>query len=282
MGAKLWLTLDRADVVARELTRVFPREIRNFRSTVERAAEGDWPAAREYVVAWQGLAEGLLKRIREERPEAVSQDPGGRLLLVDAKGDPVEVTRERLLAAAPTAPFSPWVGQLGLGRGIGVHLVAELRECVPGAAPLVPPTGLCIHWAPDAAMLTALRLIEQAVAEETRGEAPGLGSAALLHQVMGAFDLDRTGLARLFGVKRQAVEQWERRGVPSERQAKLAVIVAIGELLDRQLRSGVVPGVARRGAPAYRGRSMLEMIARDHHEAVLEGIRRSFDWATTA
>jgi len=282
MGARLWLTLDKAGVVAKELTRVFPREIRDLKITVERAAKGDWAAAREYVVSWQGLAEGLLKRIREERPDVVSQDPDGRLLLIDAKGDPGEVTPERLLAAAPAAPFSPWVGQLGLGRGIGVHLVAEVRQCVPGASPLVPPTGLCIHWAPAEAMRTALRLIERAVAEETRREAPGLGSAALLHRVMHVFDLDRTELARLFGVKRQAVEQWERRGVPSERQAKLAVIAAIGELLDRKLRPGVVPGVARRAAPAYHGRAMLDMIARNHHEAVLEGVRRSFDWATTA
>jgi len=282
MAETLWLTLDKAEVAAKVLARVFPREIRGLKITVERAAKGDWPAAQEYVVSWKGLAEGLLKRIREERPDVVSQDPGGRLLLIDAKGDPVEVTPERLLVGAPTAPFSPWVGQLGLRRGIGVHLVAEIRESVPGAAPLVPPSGLCMHWAPGEAMLTALRLIEQAVAEEIRREAPGLGSAALLHRVMQVFDLDRTELARLFGVKRQAVEQWERRGVPSERQAKLAVIGAIGDLLERKLRPGVVPGVARRAAPAYRGRTMLDMIARNHHEAVIEGVRTSFDWATTA
>jgi hypothetical protein len=83
-------------------------------------------------------------------------------------------------------------------------------------------------------------------------------------------------------VRRQAVEQWERRGVPTERQAKLATTVAIGELRRRKLRAGLLPGVARRPAGAYRGRTMLEMIEQDHHDELLQDIRRSFDWATTA
>jgi DNA-binding XRE family transcriptional regulator len=99
---------------------------------------------------------------------------------------------------------------------------------------------------------------------------------------MELFELDRTELARLFGVRRQAVEQWERRGVPADRRGKLATIVALGELLARRLRPGLLPGVARRAAGAYGGLTMLEMIRRDRHDALLEDVRKSFDWATTA
>jgi hypothetical protein len=99
---------------------------------------------------------------------------------------------------------------------------------------------------------------------------------------MQLFGLDRTEVALLFGVTRQAVEQWEQRGVPAERQAKVLTIQAIGELLARKLRPGTLPGVARRRAEAYRGGTMLDMIAQDQHEALLEDVRASFDWAATA
>lgn len=276
------LTLDKPETTADKLERLFRREIRSLESAVQRVAKGERAAAREYIVWWRLLTNRVLALIRDQRPDLVTEGPGGQLLLVDIKGDPIEVTSERLLAVGPTAPFSGWVAPLGLGRGIAVRLVAEVRECVPGAVPLVPPAGLCVHWASGNAMRRALQLLGHALAEAAGADDPGTKSAPLLKRVMELFELDRTELARLFGVKRQAVEQWERRGVPADRQAKLATIVAIGELLDQKLRPGLLPGVARRTAPAYRGRTMLQMIAVNRHEELLKSIRESFDWAATA
>src|SRR5262249_263738 len=163
-----------------------------------------------------------------------------------------------------------------------LRLLAEIREEVPGSVPLVPKPGLCTHWAPGDALRTAVRLIQRVLGEESESDQRPVGSAALLRRAMELFELDRTELATRFGVRRQGVEQWERRNVPAERRGKLAAMVAVGELLARRLRPGLLPGVARRVAQAYQGLTMLEMIRLDRHDDLLEDVRKSFDWATTA
>jgi hypothetical protein len=276
------LTLKTPEAAANEVERHFPAEVRFLEETARRAATGDWDAAREYVMHWRRLSEGLLASLHQQRPDLVVKAPDGRLVIVDVKGDPVETTSDRLLAIAALAPCSGWVALAGLGRGIALRLLAEIRGEVPGSVPLVLKAGLCTHWAPGDALRTVVRLIERALGEDSESEQQSVGSAALLRRVMELFELDKTGLAKLFGVRRQAVDQWERRGVPAERRGKLATMVAIGELLARRLRPGFLPGVARREAPAYDGLTMLEMIRRDRHDDLLEDVRKSFDWATTA
>jgi DNA-binding XRE family transcriptional regulator len=276
------LTLKKPEAAAEELERHFPVEIRSLEDSIRRASRGDWLAAREYVTHWRRLADGLLALLHRQRPDLVIEGSDGRLLILDVKGDPVETTLDRLLAVGALAPCSGWVARVGLGRGIALRLLAEVREEVPGAIPLVPKAGLGAHWAPGDAVRTAVRLIERALGEQPEEDGRPAGSAALLKRAMELFELDRTELAKLFGVRRQAVEQWERRGVPAERRAKLATTVAIGELLAQKLRPGLLPGVARRPAPAYQGRTMLEMIEQDRHDELLEDVRGSFDWATTA
>jgi hypothetical protein len=107
-------------------------------------------------------------------------------------------------------------------------------------------------------------------------------ATSLLDEIQGAFSLTSGELGRLFGVSRQAVDQWRARGVPSNRQEKAATIAAIADLLSHQLKAERLPGIARRPAPAYRGRTMLEMIEGDRHHELLERVRAAFDWATTA
>ena len=70
--------------------------------------------------------------------------------------------------------------------------------------------------------------------------------------------------------------------MPQARKPKVNTVLNIAELLERQLKPGRLPAVARRKAPAYGGRSILEMIGADQHEALLQRIRDSFDWAATA
>lgn len=277
-----WLLTVEPGAAAEGLQRVFGGDIDALESALMRAAGGEWKAAREYVLAWRRLTNLVLALIRQGHPDLVVEGPSGQLLIVDVKGDPIEFTADRLLAIGAVAPFSGWVARVGLGRGIALRLLAEVRECVPGAVPLVPEPGLGVHWASGEAMRTALLLLESALVDETARETPLTKSPVFLRRVMELLELDRTELAGLFDVKRQAVEQWEQRGVPVDRQAKLVTIVAIVELLGQKLLPGALPGVVRRKAPAYQGRSMLQMIAEDKHEALLESIRESFDWATTA
>jgi transcriptional regulator with XRE-family HTH domain len=97
-----------------------------------------------------------------------------------------------------------------------------------------------------------------------------------------AFSLTRTELARLFGVRRQALDQWESRGLPSVRQEKLATLGAIADLLTAKLKRDRIPGIARRSTPAYGGRSLLDAIADGDEELVLSELRDAFDWSTAA
>jgi DNA-binding transcriptional regulator YiaG len=257
------LSVSEPAVAMRAFERRFGRSLKVLEKTVLAASTGSEDAAREYVAVWHDLTVAIFKLVWKRRPEL---EPFG------------EVLQEAVFAVAPAAPFSRWVSHEGLSRGIALRLLSEIRITIPDAAPLrVPRRGAWRPWAEARAMHTAGQLIEGALVERTAKthDTP-------LSRVMHLFGLDRTETARLFGVRRQAVEQWEQRRVPPERQAKLSTIEAIGELLARKLRPGTLPGVARRRADAYRGETMLDMIANDRHEALLEDVRASFDWVATA
>jgi len=103
-----------------------------------------------------------------------------------------------------------------------------------------------------------------------------------LERIATVFGLTHTELARLFGVRRQALDQWESRGVPSQRQEKLATLGAIADLLVGKLKRDRIPGVVRRSAPAYSGRSPLDAIAAGDQDLVLAELRDAFDWSTAA
>jgi hypothetical protein len=103
-----------------------------------------------------------------------------------------------------------------------------------------------------------------------------------LERVSHSWRLTITDIARLFGVRRQAVQQWLDGGVPAARLPKLLAILGIADLLERNLRPERIPAIVRVPGEAYAGRSMLEMIAADRHEELLESVRRSFDWAWSA
>jgi hypothetical protein len=64
----------------------------------------------------------------------------------------------------------------------------------------------------------------------------------------------------------------------SRHQEKLAAALALGDLLERRLKTGRLPAVARRPADAYGGLTMLDLIARGHHRELLQGVDASFDW----
>ena len=270
-----------AAVVVR-MERLYRRQLRQLARAVERAAKGDGGAADEYVSLWSELGSSVLERLRASRPDAVLKSATGELLVVEAKREPIEVTSERLLLAASLAPVSAWVAMEGLRRGLGLSLLVEIRQLVPDATPLLPRSGLGVHWETPERLRTALFLIGRAVVGRIEGRSGSDGGGAVLRRIMEVFTLDKTETARLFGVTRQALEHWRRYGVPADRQAKLTTIFSIAELLERNLKPGVVPGVVRTRAPAYGGRTMLGLIEADEQGRLLESVRSSFDWAVSA
>src|SRR3954447_25413383 len=106
-------------------------------------------------------------------------------------------------------------------------------------------------------------------------------TASLLDEIQDAFELSNVELGRLFGVSRQAVGEWRRRGVPGSRKEKAATVAAVADLLSHRLKPERIPGIARRPAKAYGGRTILEMIESDRHRQLLEQVRASFDLAST-
>lgn len=107
-------------------------------------------------------------------------------------------------------------------------------------------------------------------------------SPPLVH-VKELFGLNSSELAELFGVTRQAVDQWERSGeLPPGRREKLANLLAVGELLERKLSPGRLPLIARRRADVYGGRTMLEMVTADRDGELRDLTERAFDWSVTS
>jgi hypothetical protein len=173
---------------------------------------------------------------------------------------------------AASAPFTPWVARYELGDGVALVALNALRELL-GLRSLQPPPVAAV--AEDGAAVARFMRRVRHFLNHPEDRHP-------LERLMEAFDLNKSELGRLFGVSRQAIDGWLDKGVPGDRQEKLATLLAVTDLLERKLKPGRLPGVARRAAEAYGGKTMLELVAADRHTELLAKVRESFDWATAA
>lgn len=222
--------------------RLDPASVAEVDQWMPAAVHGDDQACRAYARAWRSLVAHLL----EEHPDA-SPSAAGVL--------------QRLAIVAPFEPEGPFHA-----------LVSVASAIIPGMdAPIVarrPPAGL-----PEPADLA--RFTRLVLAELT-------GAGTGLEPLMASWGLSITDVARVFGVRRQAVQQWLGQGVPPARQPKLLAILGTADLLERNLLPERIPAVVRAPSPADGGSSMLDALAADRHEELLERTRRSFDWAWSA
>ncbi|HEU4355022.1 MAG TPA: helix-turn-helix domain-containing protein [Actinomycetota bacterium] len=168
---------------------------------------------------------------------------------------------ERLAIVAPFHPDGPFRAVVSVANGI-IPDMSAITAARVAPADLPPPA--------DLERFTRLVLAHLA----------GAGSG--LPHLMAAWDLSVTEVARLFGVRRQAVQQWLDQGVPPARRSKLVAILGVADLLERNLRPERIPGIVRAPVAADGDRSMLDAIADDGHGEVLKRTRRSFDWAWSA
>jgi transcriptional regulator with XRE-family HTH domain len=178
--------------------------------------------------------------------------------------------------ALPAALDSPWVAEYGLTRGLALRMVAVLRhDLAPQTPPLSPPPSALAKaeqmWSDESEWGPWLARVEAALAAEPPS-AP--------EQVREAYGLSEADLARLFGVTRQAVAQWQE--FPPAKRAKAATVLSVADLLTYRLKPGRLPMVARKPAAVYGGITMLDMIAADRHEELLRLTRESFDFAAGA
>ena len=236
------------------------------------ALRGRPAGVRRYVRAHRELTERLLAAIHEARPDMVMRDDAGEYC-VALPGGSSRTSIELLRSFVADAPFSPWVQLKGPGTGVALDLLARARALLPGVEPLALPSGAFFPRLEDPdALLRFARLVADAQQAEWSD----------LDRVRAVFGLSVTELGGMFGVTRQAAGLWLADGPPAARRAKAATVAAIADILARRLKPARIGGIARKPTAAYAGRSMLEMIAADEHEWLLESVRRSFDYATTA
>jgi hypothetical protein len=239
------------------------------------ALRGSDDATREYVRCFRVLTLRVLDEARRARPDIVVHTRDGQLAIIDAKGKPTRAPLEALETASAEAPFTPWTVRFTLEDAVALDLTSRVRQLMGLRSLQTPENDPGVGAVADDLIARRFLRLVRFYLNHPDEEHP-------LRRVMDAFQLSKTELASLFGVRRQAVDQWLERSVPSERQAKVQTLVAICDLLERKLKPGRLAGAARRPADAYGGKTMLELIAADRHRELLELVRDSFDWASAA
>jgi hypothetical protein len=266
--------------VSAAAVRIAGGAVADIEASLPLALAGQRGQVRVYVDAYRVLTGRMLDAVGEVRPDLLSFDDQHRVVvLAEAKrpghrSKTVPWVRATLERDAMSVPFSDWVGTFGAGKGTAVAVVALLRATLPGTQPLTPPRGRRLPgWPLDEQ--DVVRFYRAVGDELSRIETP-------LDRLTSVLGLTATELANLFGVRRQAPDQWAVRGVPAERQEKLATLGEIADLLAVKLKRDRIPGVVRRAAPAYGGRSILQAIGDGDEKLVLDELRDAFDWAAAA
>ena len=95
-------------------------------------------------------------------------------------------------------------------------------------------------------------------------------------RTLAVWALSQAEAARLFGVSRQAVGKWLRRGVPPERAGAASDLAAATDLLVRHLKRDRIPAVVRRPIPSLGGVSLLDLLAQGDTPALLAACRDMF------
>ena len=244
---------------------------------LEHALEGSDEATREYVRCYHVLTLRVLDEAHRVRHDVVARTSDGHLALIDVKGTPRRAPVEALETAAAEAPFGPWTARFPLEEAVALDLASRVRQLIGLHALALAPVDHGVGEVADVDDLTARRFLRR-----VRFHLNHPDDEHPLRRLMDAFGLSKTELGALFGVRRQAVDQWLQRGVPAERQEKVQTLVAIADLLERKLKPGRLAGVARRPADAYGGKTMLDLIGAGRHRELLELVRDSFDWASAA
>ncbi len=242
-----------------------------LRGSLDGALHGSDDAAREYVGHYRRLTGVLLNEGRNVRPDLVVEADDGRLVIADAKGHPVRAWIGVLDNASVDGPFLSWTARYEPDEAVALELTNRMRGFM-GCLAITPPAEPMSAPVDDVA---AERFQRRVRAHLDDPENP-------LERLMRVFALSKSELGRLFGVSRQAVDGWLAHGVPAERQEKLATLLSLADLLERKLKTDRIPGIARRAADAYGGKTMLELIAADRQRELLELVRESFAWSQAA
>jgi transcriptional regulator with XRE-family HTH domain len=188
-----------------------------------------------------------------------------------AAGDvPVEALRRAAVLQGSEAVLNGWCLHLGLGCGMLAGAAASITQ-MSGSGPTLPvPAGVTALGAGDRAMDWRIAVLEALA-----------GRLEPLERIRVALELSETELGALFGVSRQAVAQWREKGIPANRSDAVAHVLQTVDLLDRKLKAGRLPLIARRPTARLGGRSILQALTSDP-AGTHEVFASAFDWASAA
>lgn len=105
-----------------------------------------------------------------------------------------------------------------------------------------------------------------------------LGARTPFDEIRDTMDVSWPELARLLGVRRQAIEQWRARGIPPARSADVDRLVEACRFLKRRLKRERIPQIVRAPSERLGGRSMLDLAAAKGPAALLEYLRALFSY----
>jgi hypothetical protein len=91
----------------------------------------------------------------------------------------------------------------------------------------------------------------------------GKRGAVDLQAIASIFGLTHREIGELFGVERQAVQQWFKNGVPLLRVADVGRIAQAARALHDYFKPERIPQIVRQRVPAFRGKTVLDMARRD-------------------
>ncbi len=246
----------------------------SFTESTPEALSGSRQAVQSYVHTYLTLTALALEAAHKERPELVKVGRDG-YALVDVNGSKALNSVTAIEQTAIEAPFSPWVAEYGPGPGVALNLISIIRSYLKGVEPLKQPKGTSAFPHLVATLEDVIKFRNHVVHALEATQPP-------VERIKSAFELNTTQMGKLFGVSRQAVDLWQEDGIPAARQSKVSTVASIADLLSQKIKNERLPGIVRKQAAAYCGKTILEMIELDKHEEVLEEIRRSFDWAVSA
>lgn len=95
-----------------------------------------------------------------------------------------------------------------------------------------------------------------------------------LRFVRSTLDLTPHTLAPIFHVSRAAIENWIKRGVPSERGAEIGRIADVARRLARTFKAERIPAIVRASNPGLGGRCVLDVLASDGAATVMAALDR--------
>lgn len=170
-----------------------------------------------------------------------------------------------------TTDTLPWIVPSADGLGVATALVDKLRGHAGGLRQE------CVRPRDDIDEYFFSRFCEALAQaqQDMEGSEP-------LRRTMETLNLSKSDVGRLMGVSRQAVDKWLLAGPPADRAPKIGAIAELADILRYRLLPGLPEKVVRRPADAYAGRTMLELIANDEHEWLLQTTKDSFDFSRVA